>query len=167
MSERSSIDADVSSAPSNASELVFEVNRAAASDIARHLRRCNEAFIPPLSRRVDIDVYAAKLAAHAVRFEAWADELVGLLALYCNDPARGTAYMTNVSVLPEWHRRGLGSKLVRSCIAHAQAEEFERIELEVDPANARAIAFYSAKGFVAIGACEARCMMRLRIGNKR
>jgi len=151
----------------NAPPLVHTMNRASAAEIAEHLRVCDDAFVPLLSERVDIDVYAGKIAAHAARFETWADTLVGLLAVYCNDPERQTAYVTSASVHPAWHRCGIAAELVERCVAHVRERAFGAVELEVDPANTRAVRLYASAGFRAIGACEARCMMRLRLGASR
>ena len=80
-------------------------NRASAAEIDAHLRACDDSFAPALSRRVDIDAYASKIAARAERFEAWAnDRLVGLLAAYCNDPERRVAFVTSVSVMHRWRK---------------------------------------------------------------
>ena len=49
------------------------LNAATTQDIVDHLTLCDASFAPPLSRRVDISDYAAKLSAHAMRFEAWND----------------------------------------------------------------------------------------------
>ena len=64
----------------------FKVNSATAREIAGHLGRCDDLFIPPLSSHTEIDGYAQKIRRHAVRFEAWAEgNLVGLVAAYLND----------------------------------------------------------------------------------
>jgi ribosomal protein S18 acetylase RimI-like enzyme len=123
-------------------------NRAGADEVARHLRACNASFIPPLDARVDIPSYAAKIVAHAERFEAWHDgRLVALVAAYCNAPDRALAHVTNVSVLPDMSRRGLASTLLQRCLEHVQAAGFAGIELDVDPRNQAALDLYLRHGF--------------------
>jgi ribosomal protein S18 acetylase RimI-like enzyme len=86
---------------------------------------------------------------NATRFEAWADnELVGLVAVYCNDRRRCTAYVTNVSVLREWSRKGVATYLMTRCIEHVRKMKFKRIELEVGDANQNAVSLYKKCGFL-------------------
>ncbi len=133
---------------SGASEIF--VNRASALEIEKHLWACDDAFLPRLSERVSIDEYAHKLAERAERFEVWsADELVGLVATYCNDSEGRTAFISSVSVLPAWQGRGIASHLLACCIAHTSGLGFARIELEVDRRNAAAAGLYLKHGFAA------------------
>lgn len=128
-------------------------NRASAGEIAAHLRRCDAGFRPPLSGRVDIDGYAAKLAAKSERFEAWSGvELVGLLAVYGNDPG-GDAFITSVSVVPDRSGRGIGGELLRRCIAYCAGRHARRIALEVSPLQGAAIRLYERHGFTAAADC--------------
>jgi len=144
--------------------VTFSSNRASEEQIAEHLSRCDESFVPPLSGRVEIADYAHKIADMATRFEAWDGALVGLLAVYCNDHERGVAYVTSVSVLQQWRSRGIAASLVDRCIAHAKAAGFERVELEVDAENASAVRLYEQKGF-SIDAVHGRAVsMRLDLG---
>jgi ribosomal protein S18 acetylase RimI-like enzyme len=124
-------------------------DRASPQQIADHLRACDADFVPPLSARVDIAGYAQKIATSARRHEAWADgELVGLVAVYCNQAARDAAFITSVSVLPGWRGRQLGEQLLRACLAEVEALGFARVELEVDARNP-AVALYRRHGFSA------------------
>lgn len=126
----------------------YGANRATVADIALHLRRCDAHFIPPLSDRVDIDAYAAKIAAHAERFEAWeGDGLMGLIAAYFNDPARRTVFVTSVSVVPERGGAGIASTLLRDCVGRARRAGFAQIRLQVRRSHAHAIRLYEKCGF--------------------
>jgi ribosomal protein S18 acetylase RimI-like enzyme len=144
--------------------VTFSSNTASEAQIAEHLSRCDESFVPPLSGRVEIADYAHKIAGKAMRFEAWDSTLVGLLAVYCNDDERGVAYVTSVSVLREWRGKGIAAALVESCIAHATAKGFRCVELEVHAENASAVKLYEHKGF-SIDAVHGRAVsMRLDLG---
>ncbi|MBN9547263.1 MAG: GNAT family N-acetyltransferase [Alphaproteobacteria bacterium] len=124
-------------------------NQASVAQIAEHLRSCDYAFVPPLSRRVSIDDYARRIIDRADRFEAWeGGELVGLVAAYCNDVKSRVAFITSVSVLFRWQGKGIASQLVSRCTDHANSLGFSRIELEVGQMNAGAIALYNKHGFV-------------------
>jgi ribosomal protein S18 acetylase RimI-like enzyme len=130
---------------------VFEImrNRADAIEVASHLRACEAAFVPPLSERVDLDIYADKIVHRAERFEAWAaDQLAGLVAAYCNDGEHRTAFVTNVSVLPGWHGEGIALRLLQACISFVRDAGFEQVELEVDLRNSKATRLYRKLGFM-------------------
>jgi ribosomal protein S18 acetylase RimI-like enzyme len=124
-------------------------NRASATEIGVHLKACDHKFVPPLSERADLDEYAAKVVLLSERFEAWSGNvLVGLLAAYCNDSVRQMAFITNVSVLPSWHGRGIASDLLRDCLEHVREMNFKGAELSVDKHNKAAQALYMKHGFV-------------------
>jgi ribosomal protein S18 acetylase RimI-like enzyme len=124
------------------------LDEATATQIANHLRHCELDFIPPLGERVDVDEYARKISRRARRFEAWVGgTLVGLLAVYCNDPAGEVAFITSVSVVREHHGQGIAKALLDRAIAHARQEGFRRMALEVGHSNAAAIGLYARAGF--------------------
>ena len=126
----------------------IEQDTATASQIADHLRVCANRFDPPLADRVVIEDYAAKLARHATRLEAWDGALlVGLVAVYCNNPEGGAAYISSVSVAQDHERRGIGAALVRRAIDVARVRGFARVSLEVGLHNASALALYTRLGF--------------------
>jgi ribosomal protein S18 acetylase RimI-like enzyme len=130
-------------------EFTIRISSTTSRQIAAFLHSCDPAFVSELSRRVVIEEYAAKLAEKSVRLEAWCgDRLVGLAATYCNDSEGRAAFITSISVLPDWQRLGLGSRLVAECIKHAKLLEFAVIRLEVDSQNCAAMRIYQKLGFV-------------------
>lgn len=127
----------------------YLLNRATKAEIAEHLSRCDAAFVPPLSGRVEINDYAKKITSKAMRFEAWSgDTLVGLVAAYCNDQEKRIAYITSVSVLREWTGKGIAANLIKQCIEHAETSGMRQISLEVASDNMHAIKLYEKSGFV-------------------
>ena len=148
--------------------VVFATNTATVSEIAEHLSRCDDTFVPPLSRRTEIGAYARKIGQQAERFEAWASgTLVGLVAVYCNDAERRTAYVTNVSVEPGFRRSGIASGLIANCIEGAMRAGFAGIELEVDGANEAAIDLYRKHGFAVRGARDGIVVMYRERGTEQ
>ena len=130
----------------------FHRNHSTADDIATHLAACDASFIPPLSLRVGIDDYAAKLARLAERFEAWkGKELGGLVAAYCNQPESGTAFISSVSVTPAYRGTGIGDQLIRACLDYAATLGYVQVELRVDAENAAARRLYARHGFKCCG----------------
>lgn len=128
--------------------IVYSVNRSSAAEIGTHLLRADAAFGPALSNRVDIRAYAQKLHDRAVLFEGWlGDELIGLVASYCNQPKGNKSFVTSVSVLPECQGLGIAVQLMRQCVEHAKGLGFRQMELEVDQRSPPAIALYKKLGF--------------------
>jgi 2-polyprenyl-3-methyl-5-hydroxy-6-metoxy-1,4-benzoquinol methylase/GNAT superfamily N-acetyltransferase len=126
----------------------LRTDSAAPDAVEALLRECDAAFVPPLSSRVDIGAYARKLAQHARLFEAWdGARLAGLLAMYCNDSSTRTAFITSVSVAPDYGRRGIAGELLRQAIDAARAAGMHRLALETGAANAPALALYRRHGF--------------------
>ncbi len=129
----------------------WKTSSASAEEITRHLISCDANFVPPLSSRVVMPAYVRKIVDFATRFEAWAgNTLVGMVAVYCNDPARRVAHVTSVSVLAEYNGLGIARNLMRRCILHATTHGMGEISLQVDRENLAAIGLYEKLGFVAL-----------------
>ncbi|ARM11782.1 MULTISPECIES: GNAT family N-acetyltransferase [Rhizobium] len=140
-------------------------NLASASDITYHLNGCGTVFTEGLRARVDIDAYALKILLNAERFEAWSDgKLIGLLAIYCNNPQQTSAFITNLSVLEEWRGRGIAGALLERSMALARQKRFETIRLEVEAKNTAAVAVYRRYGFVVLDGEQSMLTMKRDLG---
>jgi len=125
----------------------YRLDSVSAAELLTHLRAADAGFAPPLSSRIDLAGYADKLAAHARRIEAWqGDVLVGLIAMYANDPAQG-GFITNVSVLPGHQGQGIAGELLTRTLALAGELKLPRLRLEVYADNTAALALYRRHGF--------------------
>lgn len=145
-------------------KVFYCVNQSSADEITTHLLRADAAFVPVLSSRVSIPVYAQKLHARAVRFEAWmSGELVGLVATYCNQPNSGKAFLTSVSVQPESQGKGIASRLLGQCIEYVRGLGFCQIGLEVDQRSAPAVALYQRVGFRALSGSGSNVIMSMTL----
>lgn len=143
-------------------------DQATAAQVEQHLRACDRHFVPALSARVDLVVYAHKLAARASRFEAWlGDALVGLVAAYIEQPANGDSYISNVSVLPAFTGQGLAGKLLGQCIAGARQHGVSAIQLEVSAGNAAALRLYTKAGFEPLSVQGALHTLRLQLKERQ
>lgn len=128
-------------------EILFRKNSVVAENVTTHLNRCDKTFIQHLTAKIDITSYSAKIVRHAQCFEAWHEmTLVGLVAAYF-DSETGNGFITNVSVIPEFQKRGLGRQLLTRCIDELQQTGAIRIRLEVDKDNHTAQRLYSKYGF--------------------
>ena len=129
--------------------LRYSLNNASEAQISAHLMCTDTDFVPPLSDRININKYVQKLITNATRFEAWSgDQLIGLIAAYCNNKDKQIAYITNVSVTKQWTGKGIASCLLRLCIEHAITLGIQQIILEVESNNVPAIKLYEKTGFV-------------------
>ena len=128
--------------------LIYQHNKAPVASLLWHLESCDALFMPPLSERLDIAAYASKIKQFAACFECMNDDqLVGLVAMYCNDNQRQQAHITSVSVLPGFQGKGIAQHLMTMAIAFAQKEQFEKITLHVHSKNVQAIQLYHKFGF--------------------
>jgi len=131
------------------SDIIYKTNEGKADEILEHLEACDKDFVPPLSQRIDISAYSEKLAQYATNFEAWNIHkiLVGLVSVYMNDFGMKTAFITSVSVCPEYIGKGIAKRLMAECIKEAKQKGFVQLQLEVNELNVPAIKLYSAFGF--------------------
>jgi ribosomal protein S18 acetylase RimI-like enzyme len=142
--------------------LRFSIDEAATKQIELHLLACASAFRPPLDSRVSIPAYSAKLASRATRHEAWAGSaLVGLVATYHGDANQTAAFITNVSVHPDFQRRGIARRLIADAVRTASDVGMVSVDLEVDPSSTPALELYAAIGFKDCGEPGTTRRMRL------
>lgn len=142
-------------AMTEAASVRFERNSASVAFLLDHLQAADDGFSPRLSERVDLTAYAEKLIAHAERFEAWSgDRLVGLVAAYCNGkgvchpPTASPAFVSSVSVLPEWRGVGIARELMHRCITLAAQRRLQELNLEVNECATAALSLYYSLGFL-------------------
>jgi len=141
----------------------YKTNSATPLEILVHLRACDKAFVPPLSLRVDLDKYSNKLHQRAQNFEAWAgDQLIGLVSAYISKENR-SAFITNVSVSPEFSGKGIAKELMRQCAEHVNGFEIDFVDLEVNEANTAAVGLYNRLGFVKVSAEQGNLKLRYKI----
>lgn len=127
----------------------FAQNQSSKEDILEHLLECDQSFVPPLSNRVELSEYALKLFRNAERFEAWyMNKLIALVAVYANNLADKTAFITSVSVMPDHMGKGLADKLLRTSFKQLKAKSFQKVFLEVSPFNEKALNLYKKLGFL-------------------
>lgn len=96
--------------------------------------------------------YARKLSSNAsfVVMRNMNDNIVAMIAAYLNHPP--LCYISHVSVLDEYKRNGLFSRMLALLEKLAKQENCSFIKLEVKEGNVTAIAAYKKNGF------EVECM---------
>jgi 2-polyprenyl-3-methyl-5-hydroxy-6-metoxy-1,4-benzoquinol methylase len=116
--------------------------------IQQHLTLCSNSFIPNLDSYVNIANYSKKIFEQATLFTEFdGDKLVGLVAAYDN-PTEKFGWITNVSVDPNYSRKGIASKLLNECNKYFENKNYFNIFLEVFLDNKKAIELYNKHGFI-------------------
>lgn len=132
--------------------LTYNIKMATETDIYSHLVACNNNFIPPLDKSINLIEYSKKLFEKSVTFEVWSDNiLIGLVASYFNNLVSKSAFITNVSVMTNFSGLGIASNLILMCIEYAKKNDFVEINLEVHRDNISAIKLYEKFKFFSCG----------------
>lgn len=127
--------------------IIFHKNEAGVEEIVSHFNSCAPEFLQGIKKQTSIENYSQKIHSLARRFEAWDGEnLVGLVAAYYNAKLQ-KAFITNVSILPLYQSRGIGSHLLKWCIENLFLLGAVDIGLEVLNDNERAKRLYASHGF--------------------
>lgn len=118
------------------------------SDVLALIRSFSAEF-STLSQRVELTVYAEKLAENADVIAMQENGVcIGMAAMYVNDTATKTAYISLIGIRNNYQGMGLGGQLLNYCASEAQKAGMEKIRLEVDGDNTNAQKFYRKHGFV-------------------
>lgn len=135
----------------------YSRNTAGRDHILAHLKACDNSFAVPLSGRLVLTEYAAKLKDLASLYEAWFENhLVGLVACYENEKS---AYITNVSVVPIHTGEGIARTLMMNCLRRVFDQNLSEVTLEVHQDSNAAISLYQSLGFVEQGKVEDNIQM--------
>jgi ribosomal-protein-alanine N-acetyltransferase len=141
----------------------YSINKSTFIQVKLHLNKCSKNFIPELSSYVNIDSYSAKLFQKAMRVEAFIEsELIGLIAIYVNEQ-KEESFISNVSVLPIFEGKGVAKKLFEKTLKLLKNLKLNKIQLEVDLMNVKAIAFYQKLGFETLDKDENKLIMNLNL----
>ena len=113
-------------------------------ELVECLRDIDFSLPEPLSRRVDISVYAKKILTngHALGIFDGAD-VVGTCCFYCNDLNSRTGYLTLLAVKQSHRGCGYSTILLEEMERVARKQGMKRMELETDKENFPALALYS------------------------
>lgn len=140
--------------------LQWSRDTSSVAEVATHLHECNQGFVPPLASRVDLHDYANKLVSRSIRFEVWKScRLVGLLAMYSGLAGNGVAFITNVSVTPDYQGKGLASELMDAAMKRAIELGCQYIQLDVARDATPAIRLYLKYRFRVTEECDGQIRM--------
>ncbi len=121
-------------------------------EILRLLEDFAECF-PGLAGRVgSVELYAEKLARYAkVAVLKENGEEAGICCWYDNDREGRIGYIPLIGIRTEKQGKGYGKELLAFVCGECRSSGMEKVRLEVDAENGRAIAFYERNGFRRLG----------------
>ncbi|MDR2918155.1 MAG: GNAT family N-acetyltransferase [Tannerella sp.] len=145
----------------------YKINHASTHDIREHLHQAWGNSHSLMSSDIEMEIYIEKIRVSAYTFECWdGNVLVGLVACYLNDLKSKTGFITNVSVISDCQKKGIGYKLITNVIREATRLTFKKIKLEVWRTNEQALLLYEKSGFCISGYKEDRYEMTYWIDQK-
>lgn len=119
------------------------MTRSDANEMAELDKRC---FAVPWSEKSFLDEAENQLAVYFVARDG--KEITGYAGFW---NVAGEGGITNVAVLPEFRRKGIGSRLIEAVIKQAVELKLSLLTLEVRRSNIAAQMLYSKYGFEVIG----------------
>lgn len=120
--------------------------------IRRFLESVDGDFPVPLTARVDLDGYVAKLMGDGFALVAEESGAVrGVAAGYANDARSRAAYLSVIAVEGESRGSGLGSRLLSGFEAEAAARGMHVVSLHTAAGNAASRAMYERCGYACGG----------------
>ena len=117
-----------------------------AADVDMVAELDKKCFSIPWSRQSFAEEMENKIAVYFVAADE--DNVIGYCGFW---QASDEGDITNIAVLPEYRRKGIGGMLVERLIAEANNMELVLLTLEVRKSNVPAQALYKKYGFVPIG----------------
>jgi ribosomal-protein-alanine N-acetyltransferase len=135
------------SVPTPTDDAVIELERMRRRHVRSVLAIEERIFPRPWSQAL----YLSELAQPATRFYSVAlvgGDVVGYIGCML---VVGEGHITTVGVAPEWHRRGIGTRLLHRAASEAREQGATSLTLEVRVSNHGAQELYRAFGFVPAG----------------
>ena len=124
---------------------IVPMNADHLDDLERLEKIC---FSRPWSKRMLAEELENACAAFLVAEDADSGQVVGYAGVLV---MADEGYITNVAVVPEYRRRGIGAQIIEVFMNFARANRLAFLTLEVRPSNAAAIALYQGFGFEEVG----------------
>lgn len=113
------------------------------------LNEINYYFVPSISTKTDLDIYAAKLASNAnTLLMMEGNTRLGILVYYANSESKDFAFITLFLVWPQYVKNKIGKDLMISFIKQMKDKGISTISLEVHSNNIKAIEFYTKNNFI-------------------
>ncbi len=117
--------------------------------LIRFLERIDEQLVTSLSARVEFTDFAEKVLNKGNVFVIEKDgEITSAVLFYDNDLIKKSAYVTLLGTLPEAQGKRHASVLMHAMETKARINGMQKVYLDTDLSNTKAIAFYSKNGYM-------------------
>ena len=117
-------------------------------EVLTFLQEIDSDVIPSLSSRKNLGDYSSKICRFSVCVVAWHENhIVGLSSAYCNDLKTRIGFLTLIAVARDFRCQGLATDLLNETIRVAKSKKMEKLILETNINNKRAISLYIKRGF--------------------
>jgi len=120
-----------------------------APDILSFLMKTDKDYYPPISKKVNLEIYANKILLHAdiiVIYEHGADSIGGLIAFYSNQEYGPYSYIPVIGVLKNLRGRGYAKHLLAACFECLTQKNIKLVKMQTWDSNP-ALKLYKALGF--------------------
>jgi len=115
----------------------------------------NFDVLEEMFERVNLIEYSIKLSLNAKHFCLFQqDEVVGFMAAYFNDVENKIAYISTVSIFPQFQGQGVGGEMLDKACCYANKLGFKVVRLQVRKNNDGALRFYINHGFSKVKTLE-------------
>lgn len=125
---------------------MIEINRMTIKDVPEIAHIEKQCFTVPWSEQSFRDEMSNKLAVYFTAKDN--GKCIGYAGFW---NVSGEGGVTNVAVLPEYRRRGIGSRLVAEMVRVGESLKLDLLTLEVRKSNTAAQSLYEKFGFEIIG----------------
>lgn len=99
--------------------------------------------------KIPIELYVDKIINFSTVIPYFKEgKLMAFISYYNNDSLKDNSFLTMILVAKEFQGKGIGKLLLELSIKDVMHDGFKRYGLEVLKSNKKAIALYTAKGFV-------------------
>lgn len=111
------------------------------------LIRIEQDFKTPLSQKVDLEKYSAKLLNLATNyFCIESNKIIGLVSIYCNNTSHNIAYIPLVAVDKDFRGKGISKSLLFAALDSARRHGFRIVGVHTE--SDIALRLYQSVGFV-------------------
>lgn len=116
-------------------------------ELYNFLLKTDTLFPIPLSKKIDLKVFAEKILKSGNVICCRENEIVGIVCFYNNDALTKIGYISVVGVLPGFQGKGIAKQLLKKAIELCERSGMETVTLYTHSTNTVAVKMYQSLGF--------------------
>lgn len=116
-------------------------------ELYNFLLKIDTLFPIPLSKKIDLKLFAEKILKSGNVICCRDKETVGVVCFYNNDALTKNGYISVVGVLPDFQGKGIAKQLIEKAIAFCKKGGMETVTLYTHSTNTVAVKMYKSLGF--------------------